>query len=312
MNYQKIINDISSFSIDNENELEEYINNILNSLQSKNELIQILKETKEENSNKLKNYIIENSEKIISIFVLIRKLKDELFLSKNHFDAMSNQSLIIKKKYIEPFEKLSKAISNKTNIDSVINLFEEVKNFKSDFKVIKSHFDKDTLTLSDKNFEIFIRLRKYSLADLAGISYINEEYIWFQKNGENLLDKFREKFEECVGHKNNNEILKFFEFFSKLNILVNEIKNITNKSLKELMIEKFLNTIIKEVINTINPLDLIYENIVKIRKELNEFFALLEDFNSVYNNLGKLLKTTYDKTNFVLYESIMKLVSLNI
>ena len=57
---------------------------------------------------------------------------------------------------------------------------------------------------------------------------------------------------------------------------------------------------------------MIYENIVKIRKEINEFFALLEDFNSVYNNLGKLLKTTYDKTNFVLYESIMKLVSLNI
>jgi len=312
MNYQKIINDISSFSIDNENEFEEYINNILNSLQSKNELIQILKETREENSNKLKNYIIENSEKIISIFVLIRKLKDELFLSKNHFDAMSNQSLIIKKKYIEPFEKLSKAISNKTNIDEVINLYEEARNFKSDFKIIKSHFDKDTLTLSEKNFEIFIRLRKYSLADLAGINYISEEYIWFQKNGENLLDKFREKFEECVGHKNNNEILKFFEFFSKLNILVNEIKNITNKSLKELMIEKFLNTIIKEVINTINPLDLIYENIVKIRKELNEFFALLEDFNSIYNNLGKLLKTTYDKTNFVLYESIMKLVSLNI
>jgi len=81
--------------------------------------------------------------------------------------------------------------------------------------------------------EIFIRLRKYSLADLAGINYINEEYIWFQKNGENLLDKFREKFEECVGKKNNNEILKFFEFFSQMNILVSEIKNITNKSLKD-------------------------------------------------------------------------------
>jgi hypothetical protein len=78
------------------------------------------------------------------------------------------------------------------------------------------------------------------------------------------------------------------------------------------MIEKFLNTIIKEVINTINPLDLIYENILKIRKELNEFFSLLEDFNSIYNNLGKLLKTTYDKTNFVLYESIMKLVSFDL
>ena len=149
------------------------------------------------------------------------------------------------------------------------------------------------------------------MADLAGINYINEEYIWFQKNGENLLDKFREKFEECVGKKNNNEILKFFEFFSQMNILVSEIKNITNKSLKELMIEKFLNTIIKEVINTINPLDLIYENILKIRKEINEFFSLLEDFNSIYNNLGKLLKTTYDKTNFVLYESIMKLVSFD-
>ena len=97
MNYPKIIKDISSFSNENEIELEEYINNVLSSLNSKNELINILKDKKEDNSNKLKNYIIENSEKIITIFVLIRKLKDELFLSKNHFDAMSNQSLIIKK-----------------------------------------------------------------------------------------------------------------------------------------------------------------------------------------------------------------------
>ena len=36
MNYPKIIKDISSFSNENEIELEEYINNVLSSLNSKN------------------------------------------------------------------------------------------------------------------------------------------------------------------------------------------------------------------------------------------------------------------------------------
>ena len=40
---------------------------------------------------------------------------------------MKNQIIILKKKYIEPFEKLQKALINKTNIEKMMLLFEEAK-----------------------------------------------------------------------------------------------------------------------------------------------------------------------------------------
>jgi hypothetical protein len=113
-------------------------------------------------------------------------------------------------------------------------------------------------------------------------------------------------------NKNNEELLKFFELFSGMNILVGEIKDLSNKILKELMIENFLNKIIRQNINIIPLNEMNYNNVTKIRKQLNNFFDTLDNYSDIFENLGKLLKNSYEKKNFVLYENIMEVVSNNI
>ena len=309
MNYQKIVNEI--INIENEEKLNEFLLKISTYLKSKNELINYLNEFKEENNNNLKNYIISNSEEIISIFILIKNLKDSLNYSKRFFEQSKNQILIIKKKYIEPYEKLKKSIINKKNIDETIFLCEISRNFKKDFNIIKNHFDKETLTISEKNLEIFLRLEKYSLNNLIGINFIKEEIEWYQKNKNNILEKFIIKLEKEIINKNNKEIKKYFEFFSNLNILVKIIKDFSNKILKNLMVEIFLNKIIRNFINKINIIDLFYENIIKIRKELTNFFNNLQNYKEILNNLNEILKNNFNKENLIIYENNMKIEDLN-
>ena len=128
-------------------------------------------------------------------------------------------------------------------------------------------------------------------------------------NEENILEKYRQIFIKKVMNKNNEDLLKFFELFSNLNILVSEIKDLSNKILKDLMIENFLNKILRQYINVISLNDMNYNNICKIRKELNNFFDVLDNYSDIFDNLGNLLKNSYDKKNFVLYENIMEIVS---
>jgi hypothetical protein len=144
---------------------------------------------------------------------------------------------------------------------------------------------------------------------LKGIVFIKEEYDWLVMNEENILEKYRQIFIKKVMNKNNEDLLKFFELFSNLNILVTEIKDLSNKILKDLMIENFLNKIIRQYINMISLNDMNYNNICKIRKELNNFFDILDNYSDIFDNLGNLLKNSYDKKNFVLYENIMEIVS---
>ena len=117
MEISKIIDDIE---IASPNDIENYLLNISKYILSKTEVINKLSSKKIENESQLKNYIIDNSENIITIFSLIKTLKEEFSISKRSFETMSNQMLILKKKYIEPFEKLKRSITNKTNIDNVI------------------------------------------------------------------------------------------------------------------------------------------------------------------------------------------------
>jgi hypothetical protein len=144
---------------------------------------------------------------------------------------------------------------------------------------------------------------------LKGIVFIKEEYDWLVMNEENILEKYRQIFIKKVMNKNNEDLLKFFELFSNLDILVTEIKDLSNKILKDLMIENFLNKIIRQYINVISLNDMNYNNICKIRKELNNFFDILDNYSDIFDNLGNLLKNSYDKKNFVLYENIMEIVS---
>jgi len=307
MDFVKIITDI--LQKDTKEEIKEYISNLKITV-PKEELINILQNKSTDINLKIKNYIIQNTDQIILIFDFIRKIKQEFFLLKKSFETMKNQIIILKKKYIEPFEKLQKALINKTNIEKMMLLFEEAKKFKENVNLIKMHYEKDTLLLSSQNYDVYLKLVETNLIELKGIFFIKDEYDWFCSNKDNILNKYRQLFIKNISTKNKEELLKFFELFSSMNILVTEIKNFSNKVLKELMIETFLNNIIKQNINTIPLNEFNYNNITKIRKELNNFFETLDNFSDIFDNLGKLLKNSYDKKNFVLYENIMEVVSI--
>ncbi|MCQ2816016.1 MAG: hypothetical protein MJ252_02010 [archaeon] len=293
----------------NEEEILKCLEVLQSKIKSRIEVINLLSMRKIENEGELKNYIITNTENIIAVFNLIQSLKEELTKSKRNFDSMSNQILILRKKYIEPFEKLKKSITNKNNIDSAISLYEGVKAFKNDIKIIQTHFEKNTLTVSQNNFDLFIKIKRYPLSQFTGVNYVTSELNWFNSNEELIMQKFRDKFVEAIKNQDKRSMLQFFDFYSRMNILVLEIKNFSNKILKELMVETFLQKIVKKDINTISPLDMIYENILRIRKILSEFFLSLENYFHVFNDLGALLKSRYDKKNFILFEKIMQVVS---
>jgi hypothetical protein len=307
MDFVKIISDI--LSKNTSEEIRDYLSKLKITV-PKEEFIGVCENKNIDINIKIKNYIINNGEAIIKIFDLIRKIKEEFYLLKKSFDTMKNQMIILKKKYIEPFEKLNKALINKTNIEKIMILFDKAKKFKEDIKIIKTHYDKDTLLISLQNFDVFLRLIKNDNTELKGITFIQEEYDWFMNNKENILNKYRQLFVKNVMNKNNDELLKFFELFSGMNILVGEIKDLSNKVLKEIMIENFLNKIIRQNINLIPLNEMNYQNIIKIRKELNNFFDTLDNYSDIFENLGKLLKHSYDKKNFVLYENIMEVVSI--
>ena len=307
MDFVKIITDL--LKKNTKEEIKEYIKNLKLTV-PKEELINILQNKSLDINLKIKNYIIQNTDQIILIFDFIRKIKQEFFLLKKSFETMKSQIIILKKKYIEPFEKLQKALINKTNIEKMMLIFENAKKFKENVIIIKTHYEKDTLLLSSQNYDVYLKLVETNLMELKGIFFIKEEYEWFSNNKDNILNKYRLLFIKNVSNKNKEELLKFFELFSSMNILVGEIKDFSNKVLKELMIETFLNKIIRQNINTIPLNEFNYNNISKIRKELNNFFETLDNFSDIFDNLGKLLKNSYDKKNFVLYENIMEVVSI--
>ena len=307
MDFVKIITDI--LKLNTHEEIQSYISNLKITV-PKEEFINILENKSLDINIKIKNYIIQNGDQIILIFDFIRKIKQEFFLLKKSFETMKNQMIILKKKYIEPFEKLQKALTNKTNIEKMMLLFENAKKFKENVNIIKSHYEKDTLLLSSQNYEVYLQLSQTNLIELKGILFIKEEYDWFNNNKDNILNKYRQLFIKNISNKNKEELLKFFELFSSMNTLVSEIKDFSNKVLKELMIETFLNKIIRQNINNIPLNELNYGNICKIRKELNNFFDTLDNFSDIFYNLGELLKNSYDKKNLILYENIMEVVSI--
>ena len=307
MDFVKIITDI--LKLNTHEEIQSYISNLKITV-PKEEFINILQNKSLDINLKIKNYIIKNGDQIILIFDFIRKIKQEFFLLKKSFETMKNQMIILKKKYIEPFEKLQKALTNKTNIEKMMLLFENAKKFKENVIIIKSHYEKDTLLLSSQNYEVYLQLSQTNLIELKGILFIKEEYDWFNNYKDNILNKYRQLFIKNISNKNKEELLKFFELFSSMNTLVSEIKDFSNKVLKELMIETFLNKIIRQNINNIPLNELNYGNICKIRKELNNFFDTLDNFSDIFYNLGELLKNSYDKKNLILYENIMEVVSI--
>ena len=176
MDFVKIITDI--LKLNTHEEIQSYISNLKITV-PKEEFINILQNKSLDINLKIKNYIIQNGDQIILIFDFIRKIKQEFFLLKKSFETMKNQMIILKKKYIEPFEKLQKALTNKTNIEKMMLLFENAKKFKENMNIIKSHYEKGTLLLSSQNYEVYLQLSQTNLIELKGILFIKEEYDWF-------------------------------------------------------------------------------------------------------------------------------------
>ena len=232
MDFVKIITDI--LKKNTSEEVREYISNLKITI-PKEEFINILENKAVDINLKIKNYIIQNVDQIIIIFDFIRKIKQEFFLLKKSFETMKNQIIILKKKYIEPFEKLQKSLTNKINIEKMMLIFENAKKFKENVNIIKLHYEKDTLLISNQNFDVYLNLVQDNLSELKGIIFIKDEYEWFCNNKNNILNKYRQLFIKSVSNKNREELLKFFELFSSMNILVSEIKDFSNKVLKELI-----------------------------------------------------------------------------
>jgi hypothetical protein len=98
--------------------------------------------------------------------------------------------------------------------------------------------------------------------------------------------------------------------------MITEIKNFSNKTLKEIMIEKLYKKIIIGKINNIKIADFSNsnsnsnsnENYKNIRLELNEFFFDLLKQTKIMKNLGQVIHTYFDKISLVSYDDIMETV----
>ena len=86
-------------------------------------------------------------------------------------------------------------------------IFENVKKFKENVNIIKFHYEKDTLLLSNQNFDVYLNLVQYNLSELKGIIFIKDEYEWFYNNKNNILNKYRQLLIKSVSNKNKKELL---------------------------------------------------------------------------------------------------------
>ena len=76
------------------------------------------------------------------------------------------------------------------------------------------------------------------------------------------------------------------------------------------MIEKLYKRLIQGKINQINQLDLITENISKIRISIKEYFKELAKWILIMKYFGEIIKSEFDKNNFVVYDEIMEIVRI--
>jgi hypothetical protein len=104
----------------------------------------------------------------------------------------------IKKKYIEPYEKLLKAVQNKHNIDITIALYDKVKSFKSNVKYLRFYYEKDNFMSDSGSYITYYQNIKKALNDINGVSYIKEEVEWFKSNEDKIMSSFRIKFQEAI------------------------------------------------------------------------------------------------------------------
>lgn len=89
------------------------------------------------------------------------------------------------------------------NLDSTIDLYEKMKNLKTEIKMLRIQFEKESLSLlmeSTNSFQSFLKIKKLlkHSESLHDINYIKEDLNWFLANEEKLITLFRNKFHEVI------------------------------------------------------------------------------------------------------------------
>ena len=112
--------------------------------------------------------------------------------------------------------------------------------------------------------------------------------------------------------KDNNQITKSLEFFNNLgnNFMIIEVKNFSNKALKDIMIENFYKKIVLTSINNTAAGDFTNEVIRKIRTEIKDFFAELHQQSLIMKNLGYVISCYFDKNSLISFDDIMETVTI--
>lgn len=292
------------------------------------------------NEENIKEIIGNNISNIIELFSMMKGFKEEMRKVKKNFDAIDSQVSVLKKKYIEPSEKLRQSMICHRNIENMFKIIDKMKIINSEVKVLKLYYEKENNILLDaeRSFNSYLNLIRiinevyntsssFSLStsemkekdikqshypsqsqvnfELDNIFLIKSDVEWFLDNKERLLNLFRNKFYDSIKNQDNKQMEKYFHFFDEMEILLDEVKSFSNKILKEVIIDTFYNGLIKGYVNTINQIDQVGDNILNIRKEIKTFFTLLSKWIYIFENLGSQLKTTFSKKSLASYEDVL-------
>jgi len=92
--------------------------------------------------------------------------------------------------------------------------------------------------------------------------------------------------------------------------MIIEIKNFSNKALKDVMIENLYKRIVLQIINKTPAADFTNDSIRKIRNEIKEFFSELNKQSSVMKNLGYVICSYFDKNSLISFDDIMETVTI--
>ncbi len=166
----------------------------------------------EETSAQYSNQSSDFRDNIIGVIHSLKKQRDQLEKSKRCYDSISSQNLMyfiyfwirLKKKYLEPYEKVNKSIEYKENLDQTLELYEKIKSFKDNLKFVKLYSEKESLMIESYNFFNSFRLVK-NLIDLnqefKEIENLKEDLDWFEKNEEKIINFYRVRLQESIKQK---------------------------------------------------------------------------------------------------------------
>lgn len=92
--------------------------------------------------------------------------------------------------------------------------------------------------------------------------------------------------------------------------MIIEVKNFSNKALKDIMIENFYKKIVLQTINTTPATEFTNEAIRKIRSEIKDFFTALHKQSVIMKNLGYVISAYFDRNSLISFDDIMETVSI--